>query len=62
VRKNIKRLISKDDHVSKGKQRQIVEKNPRANSETKEGSHFEGSELFSYFTANIIKEKKVFTR
>ncbi len=37
-------------------------KNPHTDSELKAANQLTGSELFSLFTADIIKEKTLFTR
>jgi hypothetical protein len=61
VRKRIKVTTRKNKPVSASNSQPTVAKIPHADGEKKDG-RLEGSDLFSFFTANIIKEKTLFTR
>jgi hypothetical protein len=59
--KKLKIVIKQDVQSSD----QELKQSPQANSPAQVpilDPELEGSELFSFFTANIIKEEKVFTR
>jgi hypothetical protein len=61
VSKKLKTIVTLDVENSD----QDLKQSPNTNSPAQvqiNDKELEGSELFSFFTANIIKEEKVFTR
>jgi hypothetical protein len=64
VRKKFKSItvLNTDVKTSERNVQQGKGANTPADTEMNDKNQLEGSELFSFFTANIIREKKVFTR
>jgi hypothetical protein len=61
LRKKSENIIKPDVQGSEQDIKQTIPTNTPARMQTVD-QELEGSELFSFFTANIIKEEKVFTR
>ena len=59
--KQSKIIIKLNDQDSDRNVKQTAATNVPANNNISD-QELEGSELFSFFTANIIKEEKIFTR
>jgi hypothetical protein len=62
VSKKLKTVVKQNDKNAQQDIPQSKATKTSARIETDGKHQLEGSELFSFFTANIIKEEKVFTR
>ena len=62
LNKKIKIVIEQDVKASSGNLQQVISTGAPSTVHMDDKDQLEGTELFSFFTANIIKEEKVFTR